>query len=167
MVKSRLRRWVRLASGKDEEIQLVVFALAGEEYGVPVGQVQEIIRMAAITHLPKTSEYVEGVINLRGRVIPIVDLKRLFNLAATARDDRSRIMVVEVERQVVGLTVDTVSEVLRLPASAIDPPPRVAGVDSGYLTGVGKLEGRLLMLLDLGRLVPQLALEGLELAAGA
>lgn len=156
-----------MARGADEELQLVVFALGEEEYGVPVGKVQEIIRMTAITHLPKASEFVEGVINLRGRVIPIVDLKKLFDLAATKRDEKSRIVVVEVDGQVVGLTVDNVSEVLRLPASAIDPPPHVAGVDNGFLTGVGKLEQRLLMLLDLERLVPHLALSDLELSASA
>lgn len=119
--------------------------------------------MTAITHVPKVSSFVEGVINLRGRVIPIVDLKRLFDLKETARDEKSRIIVVEVNQQTVGMTVDNVSEVLRLPASAIDPPPQVAGVNGGYLTGVGKLDQRLLMLLDLEKLVPRLALGEIDL----
>ncbi|MDI6871816.1 MAG: chemotaxis protein CheW [Bacillota bacterium] len=156
-----------VAQEADGELQLVVFALGEEEYGVPVGQVEEIIRMPAITHIPKVAAFVEGVINLRGRVIPIVDLKKLFDLPETARDEKSRIVVVEVGGQTVGMTVDNVSEVLRLPSSAIDPPPQVAGGDSGFLTGVGKLGERLLMLLDLDKLVPQLALGELDLTATA
>ncbi len=156
-----------MAQGTESELQLVVFALGNEEYGVPVGQVQEIIRMADITHVPKAASFVEGVINLRGRVIPIVDLKKLFDLPERARDEASRIVVVEVGGQTVGMTVDNVSEVLRLPASAIDPPPAVAGGDSGYLIGVGKLGERLLMLLDLEKLVPRLSLGEVEFTASA
>ncbi|MGE5552486.1 MAG: chemotaxis protein CheW [Betaproteobacteria bacterium] len=153
-----------MAQEAEGELQLVVFALDEEEYGVPVGQVQEIIRMADITHLPKAPTYVEGVINLRSRVIPIVDLKKLFDLPETVRGESSRIVVVEVGGQTVGMTVDNVSEVLRLSAAAIDPPPALAGGDSGYLAGVGKLGERLLMLLNLEKLIPQLSLDEVPLA---
>lgn len=154
-----------VAPGIEQEVQLVVFSLGEEEYGVPVGQVQEIIRMAAITQVPKAPPFVEGVINLRGRVIPVVDLKRLFSLGQNSHDDRSRIIVVEVGDQTVGLTVDDVSEVLRLPVGTIDPPPAVAGGDGSFLTGVGKLEQRLLMLLDLEKLMPNLSLAEADLTA--
>jgi purine-binding chemotaxis protein CheW len=156
-----------VAQEAEGELQLVVFALGDEEYGVPVGQVQEIIRMTDITHVPKASAFVEGVINLRGRVIPIVDLKKLFDLPERARDEASRIVVVEVAGQTVGMTVDNVSEVLRLPKAAIDLPPAVAGGESGYLIGVGKLGERLLMLLDLEKLVPRLALGEVEVTTSA
>ncbi|MGE5508135.1 MAG: chemotaxis protein CheW [Chitinophagales bacterium] len=156
---------VPVVSGIEQEVQLVVFSLGEEEYGVPVGQVQEIIRMAAITQMPKAPSFVEGVINLRGRVIPVVDLKRLFDLGQSAHDDKSRIIVVEVGDKTVGITVDDVSEVLRLPVGTIDPPPAVAGADQGFLTGVGKLDQRLLMLLDLEKLMPGLSLAEAGLTA--
>ncbi|HHW15074.1 MAG TPA: purine-binding chemotaxis protein CheW [Firmicutes bacterium] len=156
-----------MAGGAGEEVQLVVFSLGREEYAVPVGQVQEIIRLPDIAHVPQAARSLEGVINLRGRVIPIVDLKKLFELEATAKDEKSRIVVVEVDGQTVGLTVDTVSEVRRLPSSAIDPPPPLAGAGSGCLTGVGKLGQRLLLLLDVARLVPQLALGDVDLSTSA
>ena len=135
-------------------LQLVTFSIDEEEFGVNILKVQEIIRIMEITRVPRSPEFVEGVINLRGRVIPIVDLRRRFGLAAIAHDKDTRIIVIELNSLVVGFIVDAVSEVLRLPADTVEPtPPVAAGVDSEYISGVGKLQDRLLILLDLDKLL--------------
>ena len=135
-------------------LQLVTFSIDEEEFGVNVLKVQEIIRIMEITRVPRSPEFVEGVINLRGRVIPIVDLRRRFGLAAIAHDKDTRIIVIELNSLVVGFIVDAVSEVLRIPADTVEPtPPVAAGVDSEYISGVGKLQDRLLILLDLDKLL--------------
>lgn len=156
------------ARNSGEEIQLVVFRLGEEDYGVPINQVREIIRMAPITIMPNTPDFVEGVINLRGRVIAVMDLKQRFGMARRERDEQTRIMVVEVGEQTLGFVVDTVSEVLRLPLDSIEPPPKaVSAIEDKYLQGVGKLKDRLLVLLDLEFLLSeqeQQELAGLETA---
>ena len=135
-------------------LQLVTFSIDEEEVGVNILKVQEIIRIMEITRVPRSPEFVEGVINLRGRVIPIVDLRRRFGLAAIAHDKDTRIIVIELNSLVVGFIVDAVSEVLRIPADTVEPtPPVAAGVDSEYISGVGKLQDRLLILLDLDKLL--------------
>ncbi len=137
-----------------ELLQLVTFSVGDEEFGVEILQVQEIIRMLEITKVPKAPSFVEGVINLRGKVIPIIDLRKRFGLEARARDKNTRIIVIEIGTMIVGFIVDSVSEVLRLPASTVEPPPPVvAGLDSDYISAVGKLEDRLLIMLDLQRLL--------------
>jgi purine-binding chemotaxis protein CheW len=138
----------------DHLLQLVTFRIGEEEFGVNILQVQEIIRMLDITKVPKAPDFVEGVINLRGKVIPIIDLRKRFGLPARERDKMSRIIVVEIGTTVVGFIVDAVSEVLRLPASTVEPPPPVvAGLDAEYISGVGKLDDRLLIMLDMDRLL--------------
>ena len=135
-------------------LQLVTFSIDEEEFGVNILKVQEIIRIMEITRVPRSPEFVEGVINLRGRVIPIVDLRRRFGLAAIAHDKDTRIIVIELNSLVVGFIVDAVSEVLPIPADTVEPtPPVAAGVDSEYISGVGKLQDRLLILLDLDKLL--------------
>lgn len=135
-------------------LQLVTFSIDEEEFGVNILKVQEIIRIMEITRVPRSPEFVEGVINLRGRVIPIVDLRRRFGLAAIAHDKDTRIIIIELNSLVVGFIVDAVSEVLRIPADTVEPtPPVAAGVDSEYISGVGKLQDRLLILLDLDKLL--------------
>ena len=117
-------------------LQLVTFSIDEEEFGVNILKVQEIIRIMEITRVPRSPEFVEGVINLRGRVIPIVDLRRRFGLAAIAHDKDTRIIVIELNSLVVGFIVDAVSEVLRIPADTVEPtPPVAAGVDSEYISG--------------------------------
>ena len=143
-----------------EEIQLVVFKLkTGDtvcEYGVPITQVQEIIPIATPTRLPQAPNFVEGIINLRGKIIPIIDLKKRFDMASSELSSESRSVVVEVEGQTVGIMVDEVSEVLRLPFDSIEPPPAlVGGITSEYLTGVGKMEDRLLILLDMNKILSE------------
>lgn len=137
-----------------ELLQLVTFSIGDEEFGVEILQVQEIIRMLEITKVPKAPPFVEGVINLRGKVIPVLDLRKRFGLAARDHDKNTRIIVIEINSMIVGFIVDSVSEVLRLPANTVEPPPPVvAGLDSDYISGVGKLEDRLLIMLDLNRLL--------------
>ncbi|MDN5346725.1 MAG: purine-binding chemotaxis protein CheW [Clostridia bacterium] len=138
------------------EIQLVVFQLAGETYGVDIGNVHEIIRMQPITDVPRAPEFVEGVINLRGRIIPVIDLHKRFGLPPAEETGSTRIMVVEVAGMTVGMIVDSVSEVLRLPAENIEPPPpMISGVDVAYLRGVGKWGEKLIILLDLNRVLKE------------
>lgn len=154
---------------KTAEIQLVVFQLAGETYGVDINHVQEIIRMQNITEIPRTPAFIEGVINLRGRVIPVIDLHKRFNLPLTDTTSDTRIMVVELEQMTVGMIVDSVSEVLRLSNASIEPPPpMISSIDVAYLQGVGKWNERLIILLDLDRVLREGEKQELrqELAAG-
>ena len=137
-------------------IQLVTFKLGEEEFGVDILKVQEIIRMLPITKVPNAPEFVEGVINLRGKVIPVIDMRRRFGLPPGKRDSHTRIKVMDLQGQVVGFVVDAVSEGLRIPESTVEAPPAVvAGIGSEYMRGVGKLEDRLLILLDLDRLLSE------------
>ena len=137
-----------LAEG--ELLQLVTFHIADEEFGVDILSVQEIIRLMQITPVPRAPACIEGVINLRGKVIPVIDMRKRFNLPAIERDSRTRIIVMEFDTKIVGFLVDAVSEVLRIPANTVEPSPAiVSGVGSEYILGVGKLDDRLLILLDL------------------
>ncbi len=137
-----------------ELLQLVTFSIGEEEFGVDILKVQEIIRTMEITKVPRAPAFVEGVINLRGKVIPIIDLRRRFGLQSRDHDKHTRIIVIEISNMIVGFVVDSVSEVLRIPANTVEPPPPVvAGLESEYISGVGKLEDRLLILLDLDRLL--------------
>jgi len=134
----------------DEILQLVSFKIGSEEFGVDILKVQEINRMLQITKVPNTPDFIEGVINLRGRVIPVIDLRVKLNMAKKEHDKQTRIIVVELEDKTVGFLVDEVSEVLRIPKSITEAPPElVANVNSEYITAVGKLEDRLIILLDL------------------
>ncbi|MHB0913423.1 MAG: chemotaxis protein CheW [Armatimonadota bacterium] len=145
------------------EEQLVVFELASESYGVDIGAVNTIIRMQEITEIPRSPEFVEGVINLRGSIIPVIDLRRRFGLSAGEETKASRIVVVEAGGQMIGMVVDAVTETLRLSQDAIEPPPPVATtMDSEYVRGVGKLENRLVILLDLNKVLSDKETEALK-----
>jgi len=134
-------------------LQLVTFKLGDGEYGVDILKVQEINRMVDITAVPNAPPYLEGVINLRGKVIPVINLRKRFGLDAKGADAQARIIVVDVGTTV-GLIVDSVSEVLRLPSEGVEPPPPLTGgVSSEYVKGIGRLEDRLLILLDIDRLL--------------
>jgi len=141
----------------DDLIQLVTFSIGEEEFGVDILRVQEIIRTMEITKVPRAPEFVNGVINLRGKVIPIIDMRRRFGLEFKEHNKDTRIIVIEVNFIIVGFVVDAVSEVLRIPANTVEPPPSVVmGVDSEYIiSGVGKLDDRLLILLDLDQLLTE------------
>ncbi|OPY80763.1 MAG: Chemotaxis protein CheW [Syntrophorhabdus sp. PtaU1.Bin153] len=136
-------------------LQLVTFKLGQEEFGVDILKVQEINRMMDITRIPNAPPFIEGVINLRGKIIPIVDLrKRLGFLDGDGASEKTtRIIVIELDGLVLGFIVDSVSEVLRIPENTIEPAPSiVGGIESEYIEGVGKLDNRLLILLELKRL---------------
>ncbi|MCR4419867.1 MAG: chemotaxis protein CheW [Clostridia bacterium] len=153
---------------KGVERQLVAFELAGETYGVDINWVHEIIRMQAVTRLPRTPVFIEGVINLRGRIIPVIDLRKRFGLPPKEQTPDTRIMVVEMAGVTVGMIVDAVSEVVRLSAESIEPPPPMMhGIDTAYLEGVGKWEERLVILLNLDRVLRQAEQEQLAEAAQA
>jgi purine-binding chemotaxis protein CheW len=136
------------------ENQLVVFNLAEEHYGVDIGAVESIIKMQPITVVPRAPAFVEGVINLRGSVLPVIDLGKRFGLPAEKETKETRIVVVEVMGTNVGMVVDAVSEVLRVSDEDIEPPsPVVTTVDSAFITGIAKVEKRLIILLDLARVL--------------
>lgn len=157
---------VKMTAGGDEQ-QLVVFELGAELYGVEIARVHEIIRLQTVTRVPRAPAFVEGVINLRGKVIPVVDLRRRFGLPTAEHTRSTRIVVVEIGDQVVGIVVDGVSEVLRVNTATVEPPsPVVAGIDSEYLHGIAKLPERLVILLDLDRILARDERSALAAAAG-
>ena len=134
------------------ERQLVVFDLANEVYGINIGTVREIIRMQPVTYVPDAPNFVEGVINLRGRVIPVVDLRKRFGLPVTEATVDSRVLVVDIGGNDIGVIVDAVTEVQRVPESAIEPTAAlVTTEDSYYIEGIAKVGEQLLILLDLDR----------------
>lgn len=137
----------------DEIVQLVTFRMGNEEFALDILKVQEINRIVDITGVPKAPDFVEGVINLRGKVIPIVDIRKKFHLKIKEATKESRIIVVNIMNKTIGLIVDSVSEVLRIDSSTIQPPPPlIAGLDSDYIKGVGKLDDRLIILLDIDKI---------------
>lgn len=138
-----------------EEVQLVVFRLGNEEYGVEITQVREIIKMKEITRIPNAPDFVEGVINLRGQITTVTDLrKRLGTNGSNHNNDQTRIIIVELNSSTIGMIVDSVSEVLRLGKNEIDSTPEiVSNLETKYIRGVGKLKDRLLILLDLNRIL--------------
>ena len=143
-----------------EMLQLVTFNLGSEEFALDILLVQEINRRVEITKVPKTPEFVEGVINLRGKIVPVLDLRKRFGLVGHEFTAQSRIIVVNIDNRVLGLLVDSVSEVLQIPAHTIEPPPPlVAGIDAAYIKGIGKFEDRLLTLLYLGTILSKKKIE--------
>lgn len=138
------------------ESQLVIFTLASEDFGVPIDQVKEIIRHTAITSIPKAPAAVLGIINLRDRVIPVVSLRERFDFPSQAVDNDTRIVVSDVGGQTVGFVVDAVTEVLRISDDTVQPPPgNTAGVDSRFISGIGRIEDRLIIVLDLAQVTAQ------------
>ena len=137
-----------------ELLQLVSFFIGSEEFGVDILFVQEINRMSQVTKVPNAPEFVNGVINLRGRVIPVIDLRLKFGMPKKDPGKNTRIIVVEVGGKTVGFIVDSVNEVLRIPKSVTEaPPPLAMGINSEYIKSVGKLEDRLLILIDLEKIL--------------
>lgn len=134
------------------DYHLVAFLLDGETYAVEIDKVQEIIRAAEITAVPGAPPHVCGVINLRGKIIPVVDLRVRFNLPESMPSDEQRIIVVELGKKRLGMLVDAVSQVMRLASASIeDMPEEAVTVDENYIKGVGKLERQLIIILDLNR----------------
>lgn len=136
-------------------LQLVSFFVGHEEFGLEILRVQEIIRMQPLTRVPHLPKHVEGVINLRGKIIPVVGLRPRMGLGKQAADKYTRIVVVDVNGLVVGFVVDSVSEVLRIPSDAIEATPRLGKTGRDYIYGVGKLDSRLLLLIALEKLMSE------------
>lgn len=138
----------------NEILQLVTFNIGNEEFGVDILKVQEINKVIQVTKIPNAPNFVEGVINLRGKVIPVINLRTKLGLKKKEEDKNTRIVVIEIHNRTIGFLVDAVSEVLRIPRSITEPPPpMVAGVSAEYITAVGKLEDRLLILLDIDKIL--------------
>lgn len=143
-----------IKNGTEELIQLVSFLLGDEEFAVNILFVQEINRMVQITKIPNSPEFVEGAINLRGRVIPVIDLRCKLGIPRKEHDKDTRIIVIEVNQQTAGFIVDEVNEVLRITKSITEAPPELlAGINSEFIKAVGKLENRLLILLDVNKII--------------
>ena len=131
-----------------EPQQVVVFDLSGEIYALDIAYVHEIIRIQPVTPVPGAPDYIEGLINLRGRVVPIVDMRKRFGLPIRATGDRSRIIVVQVSDDIVGVIVDAVSEVITVTADLVEPAARVvSGLDAEYIRSIAKIEGHLVAVL--------------------
>ena len=147
----------------DEE-QLVILKLGSEEFGIPVQYVTSIIGMQPITRIPRAPSFLEGVINLRGQITAIVDLRKRFRMDLKTHDKATRIVVMTVEDIVVGLIVDAVYEVLRIPLKDIGAAPRVLQneTESQYVTGVGKVGDRLIIIMDVRELLTKREIETLE-----
>ena len=150
----------------EKDLQVVGFRIGNETYGVRIAAVREIVRVPEITSVPNAPESIEGVINLRGKIIPVMDLRKRFGLAEIVPDKKNRILVVDLENKLLGLIVNSASEVLRISPSDIEAPGTVfAEGESGYVTGVGKLKGRLIILLDINKLLHRPEFKRLEEAA--
>lgn len=147
-------------------LQLASFRLAEEEYAVDISAVQEIVRMSSITRVPRAPSFVEGVVNLRGKIVPVIDLRRRFGMASAEPTKATRIIIVDVAGKTVGLIVDAVREVLRLDSDAVSATPELVanGIDAAFFKGVGQLGDRLIILLDLQRLLSMEEIAALEKA---
>ncbi len=145
------------AAQERSEVQLVTFMLGAEEYGVPISQIQEIDRLAKITKVPKAAEFIEGITNLRGEVIPVLDTRKRFDLEVKPSDDRTRIIIVDLGGVKTGLVVDSVREVLNLATKDIAPPPEAigSGIDQHFISGIGKVDAgkRMIVLLDVEKIL--------------
>ena len=136
-----------------KEFHIVGFRIGRETFGVPIGMVHKIVRMPEITSVPDSPGYVEGVINLRGKIVSVVDLRRRFGEKEIKPNKKNRILVTEVSGKLVGLIVDSASEVLKIPENEIELPPVFDQGEGNYVTGVGKLNGRLIILIDLNKIL--------------
>ncbi len=141
---------------KERLMQLVGFVIGKELFGVDILMVQEIIRETPITPIPNSPDFIEGVINLRGNIIPVIDLRKRLNLReGTAPPGQTWIMILNVNGRITGFIVDSVTQVLKVPSNSIKPPPDivVSGLQSQYITGVCRIDKRLLILLDFNRIL--------------
>jgi purine-binding chemotaxis protein CheW len=137
-----------------KELQIVGFRIGRETFGLPISLVHEIVRLPEITNVPHAPEYVEGVMNLRGRIVPVFDLRRRFGETAIENKRKNRVLVVDVDGRAVGLVVDSASEVLKISDAQIEPPPNVFADDAtNYVSGVAKHHGRLIIMVDLRRIL--------------
>ncbi len=137
-----------------DDLQVVVFALDNSYYGVHILKVQEIIKMTEITKLPTTPDFIEGIVNLRGKIIPVMDLRKRFGLVPAKIDDSWKILILKNEDVQFGVMVDQISEVEKVPVSIIETPPKViSGVNGKFINGIAKTEKKLLILLDIDKIL--------------
>ncbi len=137
----------------NDVLQLVTFTLGDEEYAIDILKVQEINRMKEITRIPNSPDYVDGVINLRGKVIPVINLRKRFGLPVVEENQQSRIVIMEIFSIIIGIIVDSVSEVLRISSSFVKPtPPLSTNVSSEFIKGIVDIDNRLIILLDMDKL---------------
>jgi purine-binding chemotaxis protein CheW len=137
-----------------KDIQVVGFRVGKEHFGVPIELVHEIVRIMEVTSVPDAPDFIEGVINLRGKIIPVIDLRKRFGEKTITASKKNRILVAEIMGKIVGLVVDAASEVVKIPPSDIEPPPNVFGESEvNYVTGVGKIGNKLIILVDLGKIM--------------
>jgi purine-binding chemotaxis protein CheW len=142
------------AAEVERELQLVAFALDREEFAIPIAQIREIIRVGDITRIPQAPPHVRGVMNLRGRILPVVELRSRLGLPPAEVTSRSRVLVADAQGRTLGLLVDAVTEVVKIPERAIVPPPDdILAANANYITGVARLGSRLLILLELDQAV--------------
>ncbi len=139
---------------QEELLQLVSFNIGKEEFAVDILKVNEIIRIINITKVPNSPDFIEGVVNLRGKVVPVVDLRIKLGLDRIIQNDNTRIIVFELDKKTIGFKVDSVNEVIRIPKSITEQPPEiVSSINSEYITSIGKLNDRLLILLDIEKIL--------------
>ncbi len=154
------------AANRTNSSQFVGFQLADQDYAFRIEQIQEIVILEDVTKIPQTPEYVEGVSNLRGAIIPIINLRKLFGLPPKAVDGETRTIVVNVGQRTMGCTVDTVSQVMRITEEDIRPAPDTVTADgAGYISGFARQNGRLIILLDIDELLDPAKLEQVRQAA--
>lgn len=140
------------------EKQLVIFDLRDEHFGVDIALVESIIKMQAITPVPKTREYVEGIINLRGMVVPVIDLRKRLGIEIQENNSEMRIIVINQDEYKIGMIVDAVSEVLTIREESIEPTPAMVNtINTAYIVGIAKTDGRLIILLDLEKVLSEKA----------
>lgn len=156
----------RSALKMQDYLQVVSFRLGSEDYAIEITTVKEIILVEGITRVPQMPAYIEGIINLRGTVIPVVDLRKRFGIGAAGFDEHTRIVVTRMDGRIVGMIVDAVSRVMKIAKSSIQPPPEsIACVAGDYLVGVAKLDDRMQLLLDIAKVLR--SDEKAQLARGA
>ncbi|MFG6115097.1 chemotaxis protein CheW [Halobacillus sp. MO56] len=151
----------------EEDLKVIVFELNKEEYAVPVQQVGSIERTQSITRVPNTADFVKGVINLRGVVTPVIDLRTRFGMKESDQSENTRIIIVYMDDIKVGMIVDAANDVTDIPGSSVEPPPSVVGtVETDYIRGIAKLEDRLLILLDLHKVLHEDEVEVIKTVEG-
>lgn len=151
----------------NRELHIVGFQVGRETYGVPIASLHEIVRVTDITAVPDAPEYIEGVINLRGKIVSVIDLRKRFGEKQTVANRKNRILVVESSGRLTGLIVDSASDVLKIPSSDVEPPPAVfqeGGLNC--VTGLGKYKNRLIILLDMSKLLQAGSLRNQKKAEG-
>jgi len=143
----------RTAGHGEQILQLVTFRLDVEEYAVDILSVQEINVMQDITRMPNCPDYMEGIVNLRGKVIPVVNLRKKFGMKVRSDEGMGKIMITDIHGMIIGLVVDSVNEVLRIPAHIVEPPPALSmNTDTKYIKGIAKMQDRLIILIQLEKL---------------